>query len=384
MFKSFLHLSKAISNEIAIDKDVMKRINAETLPFTPLRPLKSLHYLRKIPGKTVFYLFLNASFLFLSPVLFGLQLFSTIKYKYHLDKPSSFDTNANIILQSNNRTLSLFKNNILSDNNYYLIKFDKSLDCENCLHILQFISTPQILKCYFEAVIYVIKNIPMINNFNLLQCYVAFDWFVKYYALKAIPFQDNQDVYFSNHYDRWAVMFDLVLKRQKLNLIQHGVLPPDLHLPYKISHLDFIYTIDKQSQLTFNSLYNLKSNIQFKLLNSTLNLSKTPYEKSVLIIGQPHSAIREIEIVKELIKNKDNIDMIYIKPHPLYPIDIYRSLDSSSIQIIEDSSYFPEVTVALNYESTLGLEYKASGIPVIDIKGQAKCDIILEVKKSLI
>lgn len=382
MFKSFFHLSKAISNEIAIDKDVIKRIDAKDLPFIPIRPLKTLPYLRKLPIKAAPYLFLNTSFLIFSPVFFGLQLFSTIKYKCHLDKPSPFDTNANIILQSNNRTWSLFKDNILSNKKNYLIKFDRSLDYQDCVHVLQFISTPQIFKCYFEAIIYVTRNISMINSLNLLQCYVAFDWFVKYHALKSIPFQENQNIYFSNHYDRWAVMFDLVLKKHRLHLIQHGVLPPDLHLPYKTSHLDFIYTIDKQSQLTFKSLYNLKSNIKFRLLNPTLKLSKTPYEKSVLIIGQPQSALREIEIVKELAKN-DDIDMIYIKPHPLYSSDIYKPLNSSLIQVIEDKSYFPDVTIALNYESTLGLEYRNSGIPVIDIKGQVKSDIISKVRKTL-
>lgn len=391
MFRSYLYLNKSISNEIAIDEHVMGRLKVGRFLFTPVRPAKSSVYLDKIPLKTLFYLFLNIIFLISAPIFFGLQLISILKVKRKINLkktvfPKLEDT---IVLVANSRTVELFKKNITLDKSSAVyIEFDEKKingvnEDEVSTHILQYISTRQIINCYILAVLYLIGSFPMILRLNLLQYYVSFNWLVKFSALRSIPLSVGQNVYFSNHYDRWAVMFDSVLQHQKLNLIQHGILPQTLYLPYKLANLKYIYTLDLQSQNVFTSLFNLTNNVEFALLKSILSLTKTSYQNSVLIIGQPQSAVYEVEIVQELL-NISYIDVIFIKPHPLFYSNIYSKINSPKVQIIKDKLFYPEVSVALNYNSTLGLEYKNAGIPVVEIKDQVKSDIILKVEKLII
>ncbi|WP_420229167.1 hypothetical protein ACOBWA_09265 [Psychrobacter sp. ER1] len=177
-------------------------------------------------------------------------------------------------------------------------------------------------------------------------------------------------------------MFDSVLSTSNLNLLQHGMLPENLALPYKLTNLKSIYTFDLLSQNIFISLFDLSQDVLFYLLESKLCLSKTSYKRSVLIIGQPQSVFYEMEILQYLIKIED-IDMIFIKPHPLYSMEAYKNIKSPKVSVIYDKLYFPEVMVALNFESTLGLEYQKIGIPVISIKDKRKSNVLLEVIEAM-
>lgn len=384
MFKLYSNLTKAIDNEIAIDKEVFHRSEINDFSFIPIRPLKSAKHLIKIPGKKAVYLLLNIFFLLLSPIFFGYQCICMLVAKLKLttlEQPSSEDT---VVLVANSRTVELFQKNLYSNyTSAFYINFTNQNSTDMNVHILQYISSLQIIKCYFFVVFYTLAQLPMLFKLNILQCYVSLDWLVKYKSLLSISLDHKQNIYFSNHYDRWAVMFHMVLSDRNLHLVQHGVLSENLVLPYKLTNLKHIHTLDSLSQNTFILLFDLKKTTAFYLLKSKLCLMETIHKNSVLIIGQPQSAIYEIEILQELVKIH-NIGMIFIKPHPLYSIDIYKRIKSYNVTIIDDKLYFPKVSVALNFESTLGLEYQNAGIPVIAIKNKLKSDIVLEVKKNML
>jgi hypothetical protein len=111
--------------------------------------------------------------------------------------------------------------------------------------------------------------------------------------------------------------------------------------------------------MLFEQIFNLK-NIQYEKLPLSLKLSAVKSDKTtILVIGQPHSRDMEVVIIKSLISQYE----IYIKPHPLYSDKKYKNI--KGVHIIDDRSFYPKVDLALCYESTLGLEYEASGVNVL-------------------
>lgn len=387
MFSIYKVLTKAIQNEIAIDREVFNRLNPHGFSFIPIRPIISVPYLRKIPFRKTVYLYINIIFLVGVLIIFAYQFFNILKLKLvkiKSDRHNSINKYDSIVLVANSRILDLYNEvNKDSYNRSYFINFNQDHLDDFDSHIYQHINFIQICKCYIIALTFILIKIKMLFRINLLQLYVCFDWLVKYEALKSITFSTSQDIYFSNHYDRWAVMFDSLLAKNNLILIQHGLLPNRLNLPYKLTNLKKIYTLNANSQHQFKNLFKLGNESIFGQIETKLQLSDTPYQKSVLVIGQPHSAPYEVEIIKELL-NINSIDRIWVKPHPLYSKQVYKSLKSPKVQIIHDKAFFPNVTVALNYESTLGIEYENLGIPVIGVKSQSIPEIALKVEKMMI
>ena len=152
-------------------------------------------------------------------------------------------------------------------------------------------------------------------------------------------------------------------KQQYIVLIQHGILPDTLHLHYKLKNINEIYYYNEKSKAIFKEIFDCKD-VKFKKFVLSLNLSDIKSDKkTILIIGQPHSIDMEINIAKSLIDDYE----LYIKPHPLYSNKKYKSI--KGVKIITDRNFYPRVDLALCYESTLGLEYEASGINVIWWKG---------------
>ena len=56
---------------------------------------------------------------------------------------------------------------------------------------------------------------------------------------------------------------------------------------------------------------------------------------------------------------------IYLKPHPLFSTKGYDSLHDVPVSFVKGRFCFPQVDLAVTHYSTLGLEYEATGIPVI-------------------
>jgi len=211
---------------------------------------------------------------------------------------------------------------------------------------------------------------------DILQGYVAYEWFLVYLALSRR--KDGIDtVYFANHYDRWAVMFDRLYADKNVVLMQHGILPEALNLSYKLKNLSQVFAYNEQSEKIFKNMFECKKT-RFERLDISLPLvDVNTKKKTILIIGQPHSLGSEVDIVESL----NDKFKFFVKPHPLYDSSDYKKL--SNVTLIEDRNFYPKVDVALCYESTLGLEYEASGVKVIWWKGMSKHEIIMRIKNTL-
>lgn len=393
MFKSFQNLTRAINNEISIDIETMERIEQQEHAYTPIRPLKSYKHLKTIPANKLLYTFINIGFLIASPIFYTYQLISTIKLKLKIDKLRKdhihFNLVDNIILKANHRTLDLYNSISKFENSSNLsININQKTISNNEIHILQFIKISEIFECYLLSNLFTFSKISMLFKLNILQCYVSFDWLVRYRALKNfVAFNETLNttkkrVFFSNHYDRWAVMFDTILSNYSIHLIQHGMLPHNLKLPYKLKYISNIYTIDKDSQKKFVRLFDLTNEVSFHLLEKKLILTETPYSNSVLMIGHPYNEEFQVKIIYELLKI-DEIEHVFIKPHPLYSFDSFKEIRSPKITLIYDSDFFPKVKVALSQGSTLAIEYENSNINVIETNNKSVLSVKQEVKELM-
>lgn len=292
----------------------------------------------------------------------------------------------NLEISNNNQDIKVNENLILVANgrvDYLYNKLNKNEEV-TYLNINQnskvnYISYKKFLKLSDYFLVYIFSLISifyLLYKTDILQAYVAYDWFLVYISLKRLN-QNTKKVYFANHYDRWAVMFDQLFENKKVILIQHGILPDDLQLDYKLKNINTIYYYDDKSKILFKKIFNLNS-INFEKLILSLNLSNIKStKKTILIIGQPHSIDIEIDIIIEL-KNKYEI---YVKPHPLFSREKYKSI--KDIKIIEDRNFYPRVDLALCYESTLGLEYEMSGIIVLWFKNMNTDSIIKNIEEKL-
>jgi hypothetical protein len=369
MFNSFYD---AISDEISVEKDVLKRLGKTNLKFTPLRSIKTITLIEKYKVILFMYSIFCLFFLLVSPLYFLIKLFKNLEIS---NNNQDIKVNENLILVANGRVDYLY--NKLNKNEKVTYLNINQNSKENYISYKKFLK----LSDYFLAYIFSLISIfyllfKLKNKTDILQDYVAFDWFLVYISLKRLN-QNTKKVYFANHYDRWAVMFDQLFKDKEVVLIQHGILPDDLQLDYKLKNINTIYYYDDKSKILFKKIFNLNS-INFEKLTLSLILSDIKSnKKTILIIGQPYSIDIEIDIISEL-KNKYEI---YVKPHPLFSREKYKSI--KDIKIIEDRNFYPRVDLALCYESTLGLEYEVSGITVLWFKNMNIDSIIKNIEEKL-
>lgn len=360
----------SICNEIDAEEDFLKRMDKK-LAFTPVRAVKSIRYIDKFHINKFFYGLLCVLLFFLFPLYFLFKIKLNFKSKYLLDNKK-----INIVLVSDNRIESLYKKvDVINDSKMVFININQ-INKDYYIDINSLVGLEKIIKSYIYSIASLFYIIFRLNRkTDFLQVYVAYDWFKTYFVLKEIvTCADN--IYFSNHYDRWSTMFDFLFKENNLVLIQHGILPDNLTLTYKLKNLNTIYCFDEKSINIFLKLFEC-TRTNFKTIHLKLNL--TPVEcdkKTILIIGQPHSVGREIEII-ELIRN---LCFVYVKPHPLYDNSRYKT---DGVELILDKSFFPKVDMALTYESTLGLEYETSGVHVIWWKEMTNQQIVDEIVKNL-
>ncbi|GGY76461.1 hypothetical protein GCM10007071_24940 [Marinobacter zhanjiangensis] len=101
---------------------------------------------------------------------------------------------------------------------------------------------------------------------------------------------------------------------------------------------------------------------------------------SVLVIGQPQSSVLEIQLVKLLTIDFPGLN-IFLKPHPLYGDSSYKEI--FSLVTLVEKDFFPEVDVAVCYESTLGTEYEQCGIPVVWWGDRKPMDISSQLRAML-
>ena len=154
---------------------------------------------------------------------------------------------------------------------------------------------------------------------------------------------------------------------------------------YKRS-ISCLFHFGEYSRMWFSQNFVSNPNCLYLELEPNLKLSPTNDEASkkhkILLIGQPDMPDKEVEIMRHLLNDQRDV-CLYLKPHPLYPVTIYGDLSDLGINIIEQKNFFPKVDLAINYYSTLGIEYEACGIPVIWHYNLEVEEVLNEVAKYL-
>ena len=188
--------------------------------------------------------------------------------------------------------------------------------------------------------------------------YKVWNYYETFQGLSKLS-KDN-DIYFSNQSDRWAIMFDAIPSRTK-TLIQHGIASHTIVCPAQLSHIDVLYAISRQtSDDMYFSILNCKPELRF--VKPTLTLTEIPKrKKSILLV----SHILYLDFEKQILNllSRKGLD-IYLKKHPEVKNDsCYLELkEKYGYHYITDST-FPKVDAVISYQSTLAYEYMMYDIP---------------------
>lgn len=182
-----------------------------------------------------------------------------------------------------------------------------------------------------------------------------------------IELNDTPSLIYTSHYDRWAVLFDFIGKKNIL--VQHGILNNSFVSFYKQMNVSKVYLLDKKSGDIFKNNH-IKSIFDFELVNYRLPIIKSFDDFTVLFISRPADFEIEKKILNELIQLKYKIKFIF-KPHPSYDYGVYYNLKKNfddNLIIFENNSHYPFANIIISGNSTLAFEYTNNGFNVISIE----------------
>lgn len=134
-----------------------------------------------------------------------------------------------------------------------------NLEHKNVVKTLNFIKRKDLIaayKCSFKTIE---------KYFFEYSCYYpiykSWEYYLNYSVLSSMT--KGKTIYFSNQSDRWALMFDNLPATHKI-LVQHGIASDTVICPARLSHIDELYCISKQTLPNFLlSILNCNPKIHF-------------------------------------------------------------------------------------------------------------------------
>lgn len=224
---------------------------------------------------------------------------------------------------------------------------------------------------------FLLREITLYNHQYVLS-YSSFEWFLSYYTLRQFSFKS---IYYANHYDRWAIMFDS-LEAESKNLIQHGLIIDGFSPPTKQVNTSCLFCYEERQKELFFKLVIEGDTCKVSYLKTTLHYTISPPSNrfSVLMVScHPISFEREKKLMPMLPKEIT----LYIKPHPLFPSKDYNEINNiENVYLIDDPDDFPNVDLVISYNSTLGFNYEVSGKKVIYYEDNSVDEILEKVKEQ--
>lgn len=248
--------------------------------------------------------------------------------------------------------------------------------------VLEKVSVWDVVKAYIWSWPCIIAaNIKTHGNY-LYRNYLCFEYLLTDYYFKRIPV--NSTLYFVNHLDRWAVLFNLAPQSKKV-LLQHGIETPTADWPVKLTEVSKAYIFsENQKERIKNAV--LGHNVEFVVMPHTIKLTDMPTarEKNLVIVAFPNYLRYEQEecIIKALANENW---MIFVKIHPGKNDDQkYLELKKTVNPNIETicTPTFPRADMVVSYYSTLGIEYEAHNIPVLYYEENTLDDIISTIRRE--
>ena len=216
------------------------------------------------------------------------------------------------------------------------------------------------LKLTFITVLKIIKN----NKRHLiLYCLMAPNWYLLYSVLKK---QAVDEVWISNHYDRWAILVDHL--NVSITIVPHGSLNQTCYRMdgsfifsyeshYKLRNVKKVFLIDGASEADFKTLLrDVNCHPAFIRISSSLKINRNilsdSKKKLILIIGSPTVMLRLFEILDRINNVYPQEFEIVYRPHPRdFPIS--RKNFPKTITILSDHDFIPNADFVIDYGSSL-------------------------------
>lgn len=319
----------------------------------------------KFKSRFIRYSFAIKPIIFLIINLWGLlnlfwSCFQFLIYliKYLSSKKKKIGTN--LALEYSGRFRQLLNDvKDIDTNKLEFVSFNKS---DDVVSIFQLISIKLLFVSFFQSILapFWLKSI-VDTGYQKILSYSSFKWFMTFNALKDKKF-DN--IYFANHYDRWAVLFDKLCSK-RIILLQHGVLNEKFVPPTKLKNVSVLYSYNDLEKEKFESSILDNFNGEYFYLNRNIDLQplKGSYKTKVLFIScLPLTFAKE----KELLSLFSPDTLVCIKTHPVYQVEPYFDLKREfDIELITEKDFFPDVDFVISYKSTLAFEYELVGKKVI-------------------
>lgn len=253
----------------------------------------------------------------------------------------------------------------LIDYHLYPIFVEKGwVNTESDKHnIFELVNVLDVILAFLWSLAAIIAATVRTHGCYLYRNYLCYEYILTYKFLSRVP--EDRTLYFVNHLDRWAVLFNLAPQKNKV-LLQHGIEVPVIDWPIKLTTVNTAYLF-AESQIESMRIGVLGHNPEYKFMPPTISLTSMPSAKKVniLIIACDNYMFytQEEAIIKKVVW--DNM-MIYVKIHPgkndYQKYEDLKNTVNPNIEIINVPT-FPKVDAVVSYYSTLGLEYEMHHVP---------------------
>lgn len=358
--------SQALQNEIYVDEVAFVETElSKFVNYNVIRPYITQKYIKKYP------LLFKYLFNIISKTwIFWNTLIHTFLFLKHISKKtitkSKLIYDSKLILAATPRLfdqLEKVKNQSdLPSNGLVIGKRVKVRSCRSYFTIDEVCSYNDIFKAYKHSLLSPIKLNSILKGTNNLQTYNAFDWFLIYNYLDRQ--NQIQEVWFGNHFDRWAVLFDNLSIKTKI-IVQHGIENGNLTPPILLSTISKVHLIRINQKEYFIGKI-IKNEFEFEELISKIQFVDVFLKDRlrVLIVGNCALYSEEESI---LVKSLSKMQLYFcLKPHPVLSQVFYAELKKKTeFLLLSERDVFPDVDLVISYESTLGLEYEIEGVEVL-------------------
>jgi hypothetical protein len=251
-------------------------------------------------------------------------------------------------------------------------------------NILERVSIIEVFKSYFWAILCIIFATIKTHGKYLYRNYLSFEYILTDYYFKKIP--QNCTLYFVNHLDRWAVLFNQSPQTNKV-LLQHGIESPKADWPVKLTNVNKAFVLS-ESQKECLTRAVLGHETVLSVMPPTITLTEMPssLKKNIVLVAYPNYMYYDKEeyIIKAL---SDENCRVFVKIHPgkndsMKYLNLKKTVNPN-IEIISTPT-FPRADLVVSYYSTLGIEYEAYNIPVLYYDEHSLDEIVKEIKKKII
>lgn len=377
----------SLKNEIYGDTLVNHDIRSEEiLGFNIIRPDLFYNKIQKYPQcyKWVFKILFSTWWLL--GLMYTFWLFIKTVFKVSLVKRKEVPKKAMLLFSERliDMALNISEHNLLPKDWITPVNYKKSKEFtdrygKNVTSIYELC----FFRTCFKSLIYAIKaprHVKKIQteSYHGIFSYAAFDWYLTYFTLIENEFTE---VCFSNHYDRWAVLFDN-LSCSSIVILQHGILNDRICPPIKLKNITLVYCYNAVQSVFFKERIIDSYKCSYRFFESYIKLVPLQNtEKLTLLLISCMSITFDYEM--ELFKALKNSKLdIYLKTHPTIPFKPYiKPASDYNIKLITDKGIFPKVDLVISYQSTLAFEYELLGVQVLYYEQDSVKDLIGKVNE---